>query len=74
MQEACAGSEGAKAGFGMKKFLLYLLRWQLSGLVLAPCIYLLDGRPVVSAIVANGIGACVFFVVDRAIFKGREVK
>lgn len=57
----------------MKRFLLYLLRWQASSLILAPCIYWLSGYgSIVSAVVANLIGGCVFFWVDAKIFKKKE--
>lgn len=54
----------------MKKFVLYLCRWQLSSFVLAPCLFFLGylGEwP--AAIIANLIGGCIFFWVDKIIFK-----
>lgn len=56
-----------------KRFILYSLRWQLSGVVLAPCIALIE-NPVLAAIVGNGLGACVFFWVDQYIFKHKKQK
>ena len=54
----------------MKRFILYLLRWQASSVILAPCIYLLsDYGSIVSAVVANLIGGCLFYWIDRKIFK-----
>lgn len=54
----------------MKRFGLYLLRWQASTLILAPCIaWLAPLGPVLSAAIANLIGGIVFFFVDRQIFK-----
>lgn len=54
----------------MKKFVAYALRWQLSSLILAPCLYWLGGLGVWPAtIIANFIGACIFFFVDKRIFK-----
>jgi hypothetical protein len=50
------------------QFLLYLLRWQLSSLILAPVIYLGTRRkwsPLTSAIIANLIGGAIFFWVDK---------
>ncbi len=44
----------------MKQKLLYLGRWQLSSLILAPVIMLVDASPVVQAIVANFIGGADF--------------
>lgn len=54
----------------MKKFLLYLLRWELSTITLAPCIAFFGGLGTIPAtIIANAVGAAVFFWVDRLIFK-----
>lgn len=54
----------------MKKFILYALRWQLSSFILAPCLVWFAGLGTVWAtIIANAIGACVFFFVDKYIFK-----
>lgn len=55
----------------MKKFLLYLLRWEASTPVLALCTFLLAARlgDIWAAFVANAIGACIFYAVDRRIFK-----
>jgi hypothetical protein len=53
----------------MKQKLLYLGRWQLSSLVLAPVIMLVDASPIIQAVVANLIGGIIFFNVDRLIFK-----
>lgn len=56
------------------KYIAYLGRWQLSGLVLAPVLYLFGVSSVVlPTIIANLIGGAVFFWVDRWIFKdGRK--
>ena len=55
----------------MKKFLLYLLRWEASTPVLALCTFLLSARigDFWAAFVANAIGAAIFFWVDKKIFK-----
>ena len=54
----------------IKKYILYLLRWQLSTIVLAPCIMLFcELGAIWSAIIANLIGGLIFFWVDRLIFK-----
>ena len=59
----------------MRQFLIYLLRWQASSLILAPCIHWLAGYgSVVSAVVANFIGGCLFFWIDARIFKGKDHK
>lgn len=57
----------------MKRFLLYLCRWQMSSVILAPCLMLLGFMgewP--AAIIANLIGGCIFFWVDKLIFKEKE--
>lgn len=51
------------------RFLIYSARWQLSGIVLAPCIALMPNSAVMSAVVANFVGACVFWWIDKLIFK-----
>lgn len=57
----------------MKKFALYLVRWQLSSPILALCLWWLDPLGVVWAtIIANLIGGCIFFLVDKKIFKEVE--
>lgn len=57
----------------MKRYLLYLARWQLSGIVLAPVLYLMTGaNPIESAtatVVANLIGGAIFFWIDKKIFR-----
>lgn len=58
-----------------KTLIIYLLRWQLSGVVLAPVLALMTGNPVTqprvifATIVANLIGGAIFFWIDRLIFK-----
>lgn len=54
----------------MHKFILYLLRWELSTPILALILYLMsDCNTFVSTIVANFIGGCIFYWVDKWIFK-----
>lgn len=54
----------------MKRFLAYALRWQASSLILAPCLMLLGHLGEWPAtIIANLIGAIIFFWVDKIIFK-----
>jgi hypothetical protein len=56
----------------LRKFFLYLLRWQLSTPILAVCVVWLNQYgTTVSTVVANLIGGCIFFWVDRLIFKPR---
>lgn len=58
----------------MKKFFLYLVRWQLSSPILAACMVWMGGWNVaVATIVANLIGGCIFFWVDSWIFKEKKV-
>ena len=53
----------------MIRFIAYLLRWQLSTPVLWVCLYLL--LPAMSelgaTIVANFVGGCTFYYVDKLI-------
>lgn len=53
----------------MRRWLLYALRWQASGLILAPVI-LWVRDPAWSAVLGNLIGAAVFWWLDRLIFRG----
>ena len=54
----------------MKKFLLYLLRWQLSTPILALVLFFMkDWNYFIATIVANLIGGIIFFWVDKMIFK-----
>jgi len=54
----------------MKKYLLYLLRWQLSTPVLAICLcWLSTLGEFWATVVANLIGGLIFFWVDKKIFK-----
>ena len=52
-----------------KRYLTYLLRWQLSTPILA-AVMLLPFGVLVNTILANVIGGLVFYWVDRWIFKG----
>ena len=53
-----------------KRFALYLIRWQLSTPILALCLWWLGGVGELPAtIIANLVGGCIFFWVDRLIFK-----
>ena len=59
----------------MKKFFLYLIRWQLSSPILAVCLVWMGGwNVVIATIVANLIGGCIFFWVDRWIFDDKKQK
>lgn len=57
----------------MKRFVLYLIRWQLSSPILALCMAWMGGWNVILAtVVANLIGGCIFFGVDKYIFKEKK--
>lgn len=56
----------------MKKYLLYLLRWQLSTPILALVLYLLNTNEIIETIIANLIGGMIFFFVDKKIFASKE--
>ena len=66
----------------MIKFILYLIRWQLSTIILAPAVAIFKHSPSVwgtkedwiAATVANLIGGCIFFWVDRFIFKSKAIE
>ena len=55
-------SENTKIiGDYMKKFILYLLRWQLSSPILYLCLNNLKLNNFWNTIIANLIGGCIFF-------------
>ena len=56
----------------IKKFMIYLLRWQLSTPVLALCLYILPFKTIISTILANFIGGCIFYWIDKKIFKDKD--
>ncbi len=59
----------------MKKFFLYLIRWQLSSPILAVCLmWMGDWNVAIATIVANLIGGCIFFWVDKWIFGDKKQK
>lgn len=50
------------------QFIKYTFRWQLSSLILAPVIWLGARRhwnAMVCAVLANLIGACIFYWIDK---------
>lgn len=58
----------------IKRYGLYLIRWQLSTPILAAVLYLLAGLGALTAtIIANLIGGLIFFWVDRFIFTSRAL-
>ena len=57
----------------MKRYLLYLCRWQLSTLVLAPVAILLASQNKwVQISVGNLIGGMIFYWIDRFIFNSKN--
>ncbi|MBO7695757.1 MAG: hypothetical protein J6T10_24265 [Methanobrevibacter sp.] len=56
----------------MKRFFLYLLRWQMSTPLLAICMSILDLPTIWKTIVANLMGGIIFFWIDKFIFKERK--
>jgi hypothetical protein len=56
----------------LKRYLIYILRWQLSTPILAVVLILLASfNKWTATVIANFIGALIFFWVDRAIFTWR---
>lgn len=66
----------------MTRFILYLIRWQLSTPILSPAVaYFKHSASIfgtkedwIAATVANLIGGCIFFWVDRFIFKSQALE
>ena len=57
----------------MIRFLLYLLRWQLSTPILALILFVMaDFNTFTATVVANLVGAAIFFWLDAWIFKKDE--
>ena len=56
----------------MKRYILYLLRWQLSTPILAIVLHLLDANEIVETIIANLIGGMIFYWVDKKIFNKED--
>jgi hypothetical protein len=65
-----------------KKYLLYLIRWQLSTPILAPIIAYFSGSQSlfgtkeswIGSIIANFIGGLIFFWVDKFIFTSYAIE
>lgn len=55
------------------KFILYLIRWQLSTPILAVCLSFLMFDTLTNTIIANLIGGIIFYWVDKYIFNKKEV-
>lgn len=60
----------------IKKYILYLIRWQLSTPILALVISILENcNYLISTVIANLIGGLIFFWIDKLIFtKENNVK
>lgn len=56
----------------MKKYILYLIRWQLSTPILALVLYTLNMNEIVETIFANLVGGLLFFWVDKIIFREKD--
>ena len=55
------------------KYLIYLIRWQLSTPILSLVLILLKQVPTIWAtVIANLIGGLIFFWIDRFIFNKRK--
>ncbi len=58
----------------LKRYSLYLLRWQLSTPILAGVLFFLSQTDKITAtVIANLIGGLIFFWVDRFIFTSRSL-
>lgn len=58
----------------LKQFILYIFRWQFSTPILYLCMLLPPLDNLLKTIIANLIGACIFFWVDNLIFKNKSEK
>jgi len=64
----------------LKRFAFYSLRWQLSTPILAPVLIYCNGvfstnttvNFTIATVIANLIGACIFFWVDKYIFRAKN--
>ena len=55
----------------MKRYLIYLLRWQISGIVMMPVLMLCTKLgTILSVVIAQLIGSIIFWFIDKKIFKG----
>ncbi len=58
----------------LKRYGLYLIRWQLSTPILAGVLYILATMDaLIATVIANLIGGLIFFWVDRFIFTSRAL-
>lgn len=63
-----------KMSIKAKRFIMYALRWQLSTPVYACVLYCVNDKYgyTTKTIIANFIGACIFYWIDRFIFTKRH--
>ena len=59
----------------LKKYALYLVRWQLSTPILAAFVWWLTERlgATITTVIANFVGGLIFFWVDRWIFRKTDI-
>ena len=64
----------------LKKYALYLVRWQTSSIILAPIISVFTHSPWygtkeswTAAVIANLVGGLIFFWIDRWIFRKTDI-
>lgn len=59
----------------IRRYLFYLVRWQLSTPILAVCVWALTARlgATLTTVVANFIGGLMFFWVDLWIFRKTDI-
>lgn len=54
------------------KFITYLIRWQLSTIILAPCIWLLPYNILIKTLISNLLGGCLFWFFDKWLFEKKK--
>ncbi len=70
-----AGYFGRWGNIMVRKYLLYLVRWQLSTPILAVCVYFLTRSlgATWTTVLANLVGGLIFFWIDRWIFNNTNL-
>jgi hypothetical protein len=57
----------------MKKFILYVIRWQISSPILFICLYFIPTQNILlKTIISNFIGAMIFYWIDKLIFTKKK--
>ena len=54
------------------KFFIYLTRWQISGIIMMPVLKIMNCGVVTKVIVAQIIGAIIFYQIDKWILKDED--